>query len=81
MTCRDVLAFLSDYRTGDLPKETREAFDRHLGVCPSCRAYLDSYERTIALAKAAEDESDDEPAPPELEEAILLSLGRKTPGG
>jgi anti-sigma factor RsiW len=76
MTCRDALAFLSDYRTGDLPRETREVFVRHLEVCPSCRAYLESYERTIALAKSAE-LGEDPPAPPrELEEAILLSVRR-----
>jgi len=75
MTCREVLAFLSDYRSGDLPRRTREAFERHLAVCPSCRAYADSYEKTIALAKAALREAD-APAPRELEEAILLSLGR-----
>lgn len=73
MTCEDVLAFLSDDLTGELPRETRENFVRHLGVCPSCRAYLDSYEKTIALAKAAV-RGKGMPAPPELEEAIQASL-------
>jgi anti-sigma factor RsiW len=75
VTCRDVLAFLSDWLTGDLPHETREAFARHLEACASCRAYLDSYEKTIVLARAAGHE---EPPPPPhaLEEAILASLGK-----
>lgn len=75
MTCRDVHAFLSDFRTGDLPRGTREAFARHLAGCASCRAYVDAYERTIALAKGAERRDDPKP-PRELEELILASLGR-----
>jgi anti-sigma factor RsiW len=73
VTCRDVHAFLSDWLTGDLPDGAREAFARHLEVCASCRAYLDSYERTIALARSAS-RDDDASAPRELEEAILASL-------
>lgn len=75
MTCRDVHALLSDFRTGGLPRETREAFVRHLAGCASCGAYVDSYERTIALAKSAGDDRGAS-APRALEEAILAALGR-----
>jgi predicted anti-sigma-YlaC factor YlaD len=74
VTCRDVHAFLSDWLTGDLPRGVREVFARHLGGCASCRAYLDSYEKTIALARAAEHE-ELPPSPHALEEAILALLG------
>jgi predicted anti-sigma-YlaC factor YlaD len=75
VTCRDVHAFLSDWLTGDLPHGTREVFARHLEGCASCRAYLDSYEKTITLARAA---GHDEPPPPPwaLEEAILEARRR-----
>ena len=73
MTCREVLAFLSDYLTGNLPMETREVFVRHLAVCPSCRAYLDSYERTIALAKEAERGVEPSLPPRRLVRAILAA--------
>ncbi len=76
MNCRDVHGFLSDFRTGDLPRGTREVFQRHLADCATCRAYVDSYEKTIALARAAERGGDD-PPPPELEEEILASLRRR----
>ncbi|HSB64676.1 MAG TPA: zf-HC2 domain-containing protein [Thermoanaerobaculia bacterium] len=75
MTCRDVLAFLSDYLTGDLPRGTREVFVSHLDSCESCRAYLDSYQKTIALARTAA--YDETPPPRELVEAILASLGKR----
>lgn len=77
MTCRDVLAFLPEYRTGGLPRGTREVFVRHLAACAGCRAYVDSYETTIALVRAAE-RDEDAPPPKELEEEILASL-RKRP--
>jgi anti-sigma factor RsiW len=73
VTCLDVHAFLSDWRTGALPDATRDAFARHLEGCANCRAYLDSYEKTIALARGAA-RDDDASAPRELEEAILDSL-------
>ena len=50
MTCQELLDFLMSYLDDELPTGQRAEFDRHLGVCPACVAYLDSYRRTIALA-------------------------------
>lgn len=72
MTCRDVHAFLSDWLTGDLPRNAREVFARHLDACASCRAYVDSYERTRDLARDAAHEAG-EPAPEALVRAILAA--------
>ena len=72
MTCRDVHAFLSDWLTGDLPHPTRDAFAGHLEGCASCRAYLDSYEKTRALVKRAEGEAVG-PVPEALVRAILAA--------
>jgi anti-sigma factor RsiW len=49
--CSEVLEFLWAYVAGELPPERAHEFDRHLAVCPSCRAYLDSYRKTIALSR------------------------------
>lgn len=72
MTCRDVHALLPDFRTGGLPRGTREAFVRHLAGCASCGAYVDSYDTTVALARDAM-KDDSARAPRDLEGAILLS--------
>lgn len=53
MTCRELTGFLADYLGADLPATERTRFDAHLAVCPSCRAYLESYRQTVALGKAA----------------------------
>ncbi|MFP5247193.1 MAG: anti-sigma factor family protein [Thermoanaerobaculia bacterium] len=52
-TCKELIEFLDEYVSGELPPERRDAFDRHLEKCPSCRAYLASYRETIRAAKAA----------------------------
>ncbi|NJN64684.1 MAG: anti-sigma factor [Acidobacteria bacterium] len=53
LTCKQVIEdFLHDYVAGALDAPTRAEFERHLGVCPACVNYLDSYRTTIALSRA-----------------------------
>jgi anti-sigma factor RsiW len=54
MKCSDLITtFIADYVDGTLPPETRAEFERHLEECSSCRAYLRTYRKTIAMAAAA----------------------------
>ena len=53
ITCRELIDFIADYLDGTLPPRQRSEFERHLNVCPSCVAYLDSYRQTISLGKLA----------------------------
>ena len=79
MTCRELADFLMDYLDGQLPDAQRREFETHLGACPACVAYLDSYHRTINLGKAAFDASDDpatDSAPEDLIRAILAAQRR-----
>jgi anti-sigma factor RsiW len=75
MNCREVSEFLQEYLSGALPPEQRAEFHRHLAECPWCLAYLNSYQQTIQLERAAfaVPEGDDPPAdvPEELIQAIL----------
>jgi anti-sigma factor RsiW len=72
LPCREVLDFLYLYLAEELPPEERAEFDRHLGVCPSCVNYVESYRQTIALGRAAFPAALDsaEPVPEELVAAI-----------
>jgi anti-sigma factor RsiW len=63
-TCQEVIDFLMAYIDGELPPEQRAAFDAHLAACPSCVNYLESYKRTIRLARAI-GPSEEPPAVPE----------------
>jgi anti-sigma factor RsiW len=80
MNCREFTEFLHEYLSGDLPTDEHAEFEKHLGECPWCVAYLDSYQKTIRLEQAAFSAADDAPppadAPEELIQAILRSRSR-----
>jgi anti-sigma factor RsiW len=74
MTCRELIDFLMDYFSGEIAKAARDDFDAHLATCPSCVAYLKSYEATVRMGKAVCDPLDEEvpdDVPEELVQAIL----------
>jgi len=75
VTCIELIAFLDAYVDDELDADTRSDFDRHLLVCPSCRAYLATYKETIDLARGAAEKEEElaHEAPPELIEAVLTS--------
>lgn len=50
LTCRELVALVSDYLEGALTPEERLAFERHIAICPPCRGYLDELRRTIEVA-------------------------------
>ncbi len=56
ITCRELIERLDDYVERTLPDEFRADVERHLGVCPSCVAYTESYRRTIELAERLREE-------------------------
>ncbi len=51
MTCKELIAFLMDYLDGDLPDEEMRHFDEHIGICPECTDYLESYKETVRVGK------------------------------
>ena len=75
LTCREFVDFLLAYQSGELPADQRAAFDEHLGECPDCVAYLDSYRQTVRIEKIACGCGDPVPAdvPEELIRAILAA--------
>jgi anti-sigma factor RsiW len=80
MTCREAIEFLMSYLDDELSPEVRAEFERHLSVCSSCVAYLESYRQTIALSKSgvAEAEAGDaQELPPELLAGIQNALRPK----
>ena len=81
--CKSLEKFVVEFLDGQLPKETRLAFLEHIEECKHCEEYLQSYQQTIALSKAALIEGDGETStaesaiPEKLVEAILAA-SRKT---
>lgn len=72
MNCRTFIEFMLEYFADALSPEERAAFEAHLGECPECVAYLQQYEQTVKLGKAACCH-EDEPIPEDLVRAILAA--------
>jgi anti-sigma factor RsiW len=73
ITCQELIDFIASYRDNELTPNQRAEFERHLSVCPSCVAYLETYEQTIALTQAAGDDPVPEDVPESLVQAILAA--------
>lgn len=71
ITCRQLIEFIAAYVGGELDETSRADFERHLSVCASCRAYLQSYRETMELTRALATEDAVEDVPEELVKTIL----------
>jgi anti-sigma factor RsiW len=71
ITCQELIDFIGSYRDNELTSDQRFEFERHLAVCPSCVAYLKTYEQTIALTRASGNDAAPEDVPESLVQAIL----------
>ena len=67
MTCKELVEVITDYLEGALPAEDRARFERHLGKCEGCHAYLDQMRGTINALGHLPPES----LSPEAESALL----------
>lgn len=70
ITCQQLIDFIASYRDDELTTDQRGEFERHLAVCPSCVAYLKTYEQTVLLTRA----SADDPVPEEIPEALVKAI-------
>jgi anti-sigma factor RsiW len=76
VNCREFVEFLMGYLDGELPDSQRSVFEEHMGDCPSCVTYLDTYRETVRLGRGicAEPEGPvPEDAPEDLVRAILAA--------
>ena len=73
MTCREFADFMGDYLSGELPADTRAAFEYHLQLCVNCQKYLAGYEETVKLGKRAFD-GDDAAVPAEVPEELVQAI-------
>ncbi|MFO0574370.1 MAG: zf-HC2 domain-containing protein [Polyangia bacterium] len=78
MTCRDFIEFLHEFLDGGLDPSQRAVFEHHLRICPSCVAYLHTYEKTIELGREALAEEAAEDMPEALVTAILAAREQHT---
>ena len=79
MNCREFTEFLHEYLFGDLPAGERAEFEKHLVECPWCVAYLDSYQKTIQMEKAAFSSPENAPPPADAPEELIQAILRARP--
>ncbi|HSE89126.1 MAG TPA: zf-HC2 domain-containing protein [Candidatus Binatia bacterium] len=51
-TCKDEVGLIADYLAGRLNPTVLAAFEKHLGQCPDCTAFLNTYKKTIEATKS-----------------------------
>ncbi len=78
ITCEEVITFLLDYLSQELPSDGQLNFERHLAICPSCAAYLATYEATVRLGREALRE-ELESRPPELGSDLVRAILQARP--
>jgi anti-sigma factor RsiW len=49
--CRDIIALLTEYMEGALPRDSAAALEAHLALCPPCVEFLDSLNKTAAALR------------------------------
>ena len=49
LSCKEIVELVTEYLEGALPPGERDAFERHLGGCDGCLAYLGQMRDTIRL--------------------------------
>jgi len=51
LTCKNEIALLADYLSSSLSPRLLEAFEKHIGHCPDCAAFLQTYRKTIEVTR------------------------------
>jgi hypothetical protein len=51
-TCKEKVELIADYLAGRLDPTVLAAFGKHLGQCPDCTAFLNTYKKTIDVTKS-----------------------------
>ncbi len=57
LTCREIVHLVTEYLDGAMPPEQRIRFERHIAICPPCRAFLAQVRETIHLSGKLTEES------------------------
>ncbi len=76
LTCQQIADFLLDYLTRELHPDTAAEFEEHLGICPDCVAFLNTYKKTVQVTRSLRYED----IPPEMEKRVSLFLQKKMKG-
>ncbi|MEP6652342.1 MAG: zf-HC2 domain-containing protein [Myxococcales bacterium] len=52
ISCQQLIDYCLDYIEGDLPDDEQTRFRRHLGQCPDCVTFFETYRKTPEVSRA-----------------------------
>jgi anti-sigma factor RsiW len=52
-SCEEIIQLLTEYIEGDLSAVERQSFEAHMGDCGPCHRFLQTYQKTGAMAKVS----------------------------
>lgn len=55
-TCQQVVDLMTEYFDGTLPARERLAFERHVTICPPCRAYMAQMRKVVKASGSLREE-------------------------
>lgn len=67
LTCRELTELVNDYVEGRLSLSDRLRFQMHMGMCDSCRDYV----QQLKITKASVSKLPEVPLPPEVRDEML----------
>ena len=70
MTCRELVSLVTEYIDDTMPPPERLRFERHVAVCPPCRAHLLQIRETIRMSGTLTEES----ISPEARDTLLQAF-------
>ena len=70
LSCREIVQLATEYLEGAMPSEERIRFERHIAICPPCRAVLGQVRATIDLSRGLTEES----LAPETRDALVSAF-------
>ena len=70
ISCRDVVALVTDYFERALPAEQLSLFEQHLNFCDGCMTFIDQIRETASLAGRLSEEQ----VPDELKLSLLTAF-------
>jgi hypothetical protein len=50
--CRQMTNLVLDYLTNGLSSRVKREFEEHLGICPDCVNFLQTYKKTVAVTNS-----------------------------
>lgn len=76
ISCQQLIEFCFDYLDGALPDDEQTRFRRHLGQCPDCAVFFETYRRTPEITREALETQ----IPPAVKESVRMFLRARRDG-